>query len=403
MNWVDVFVLLIALLAAIFGARQGMFVALFSFAGVAIGGVIGVFAAPRIIDRIENPSTKILVGMATVIVLVALGETIGVWVGRRIRERIDGTGYLGIDNLLGALVQASAVVLVSWLIAVPLTSVGGLPGLIAPIKDSTLLSGVNDGMPSFAKGIPNDLRNRLGDSGFPDVLGPFTRTGIRSVDPVNEELRTSAAADAAKNTVFKIKGVAQSCFGSVGEGHQLEGTGFVIAPERLMTNAHVVAGTNQVGVQIQDGTWLTAKVVQYDPVADIAILLVPKLAAPPMFFDYSFLRSGSDVMALGYPGDGDYTISPLRLRERVTLVTSDIYSNGEYSRDTYMVRGTVIPGNSGGPMINSAGRVVGVVFGTDRNSGDTGFVMTAKTVQKKVSEAPFLNNPVATGECTGNH
>ena len=164
MSWVDAIVILLAVIAAVSGWRHGMAVALLSFVGVLGGAIIGVRLAPLLAAGVESPTTRIMVSIAVVVLLVALGETIGVFFGRRIRDRITGTRSLQ---------QAITVVLAAWLVALPLAS-ASFPGLVAGVRGSEVLRAVDSVMPASAKRLPSDLRQLLNSSGFPDVTSPFS-------------------------------------------------------------------------------------------------------------------------------------------------------------------------------------------------------------------------------------
>ncbi|RJQ74143.1 serine protease [Pseudonocardiaceae bacterium YIM PH 21723] len=393
MNWVDLIVLILAILAAVTGVRQGMFVALASFLGVLGGATMGVLLAPLLIQNFTSVPAKVAFGVAVVVLLVALGETFGVWVGRSIRERIDNTQFTGVDNALGAVVQSIAVLVVAWLVAAPLTSVTGLPGLVGSIKESTVLGGVDRAMPAFAKELPTDLRLLLDGSGFPDAVGPFAKAPIADVGPPDPDLVNSAIVGRLKGSVLKVRGRATAC------SRALEGTGFVIARHKVMTNAHVVAGTNEVFIDL-GGARLDAKVVLYDPDTDLAILDVPDLQQNVLPMADGFARTNQDVIALGYPLDGPYLPSPGRIRERVTLEGPDLYNAKTIHRDVYTLRGSVRSGNSGGPLVDTNGRVLGVVFAASRVDQEVGFVLTMKEIADDVANAPNLNSAVQTGRCT---
>jgi S1-C subfamily serine protease len=177
----------------------------------------------------------------------------------------------------------------------------------------------------------------------------------------------------------------------------LEGSGFVIAPNRVMSNAHVVAGAETVTVEV-DGKSYDATVVSYDPDEDISILAVPDLPAPPLLFHDAEAKPATDAVVMGYPGGGEFTATPARIRETIELNGPDIYHTTTVNRTVYTIRGTVKQGNSGGPMIDTDGKVLGVVFGAAVDDADTGFVLTAEEVlQQRLKVGNTA--PVPTGKC----
>ncbi|MBV9312865.1 MAG: MarP family serine protease [Pseudonocardia sp.] len=399
MSWVDLFVLLLAGLAAVSGWRHGMAVALLSFVGVLGGAILGVRLAPLVVQNVDSPVARVFISIAVVVAMVAVGETIGVFFGRRIRERITGEHTLQIESALGSVVQAVTVVLAAWLVALPLTSTS-FPGLAAGIRGSRVLAAVDsvvgNNVPSV-RALPSELRSLLDSSGFPDVLSPFTQTPIAEVGPPDPALKNSPTVLAARSSVLKIRGKATRC------SRALEGTGFVIGPERVMTNAHVVAGTAEVSVEVPGPgnrpRQRVARVVSYDPEVDIAVLAVPGLDLSPLRFAQHPATAADDAIVLGYPLDGPFTSTPAKIRSQVELRGPDIYNANIVTRQVYTVRAVVRSGNSGGPLLAPDGTVYGVVFGAALDDAETGFVLTAAQVAPMLRVAPELFNQVSTGSC----
>jgi S1-C subfamily serine protease len=394
-TWVDLVVVLLALIAGVSGWRHGVAVALLSFVGVLGGAIVGIRLAPLIVQAITSPGMRIIVSIGIVVLLVALGETTGVFVGRHLRDRIRGERTLAVDSTLGSVVQAFTVVIAAWLIALPLAS-ASLPALASGVRGSRVLGTVDSVMPAAAKKLPGELRQLFDDSGFPDVLSPFAQTPVIATGPPDPALTSSAAVRSVSASVLKIRGRAPSC------QRQLEGSGFVIGPELVMTNAHVVAGTTSTSVEVparRGTTDLDARVVLYNPQVDVAVLRVPGLKARALEFESEPQKSGADAIVLGYPLDGPFKVTPGRIRQEINLKGPDIYDSGEVTRDVYTVRATVRSGNSGGPMIDTGGKVVGVVFGAALDDQETGFVLTVAQVAPAAQAAPRLSAEVGTGAC----
>lgn len=392
MNWVDVLVVVLAVGAAVSGARQGMLTALASFLGVIGGAVLGLQLAPLLVEQFTHPVTKVAFGVSIVVLLVALGETLGVWAGRMVRQRIDHTELTKVDNVGGAVVQGLVVFIVAWLIALPLTSVAAMPGLVRAVRGSSILGGVDQVMPAFAKQLPDDLKRLMNASGFPAAVAPFSTTPRADTAPPDPALQESPIVKKVRPSVLKIRGRASQC------ARALEGSGFVIARERVMTNAHVVAGTDEVDVEV-GSTSLSAKVVLYDPDTDVAILAVPNLKAPALPVAPTPGEPGADGIVLGYPLDGPYTAAASRIRQRIQLNGQDIYDRKPVKREVYTIRAVVKSGNSGGPLIDPAGRLVGVIFGAAVDDDATGFALTAAQVADELRDAPALTQRVSTGRC----
>jgi S1-C subfamily serine protease len=237
------------------------------------------------------------------------------------------------------------------------------------------------------------LKALLKTPGLPDVLQPFGRTPIVAVDAPDAALAADAVVAATRPSVVKIRGMAPGC------QKVLEGSGFVVAPNRVMSNAHVVAGSESVTVET-DGQTYDAFVVSYDPNADISILDVPNLPSPPLAFVDTPAPTGTDAVVMGYPGGGDFLATPARVREIIELNGPDIYRTTTITREVYTIRGTVRQGNSGGPMINRGGKVLGVVFGAAVDDADTGFVLTANEVARQLAKIGNTQR-IPTGACVG--
>lgn len=390
-NWVDVLVLVLALVAATSGARQGMVTAIGSFAGVLAGAVLGVRFAPVLVSRLDDLAARVAIGVAIVVLLIALGETLGVSLGRIVRDRIDGERIRQVESGLGAVVQGAAALAVAWLVALPLTS-SSYTNLANAIRRSAVLQGVDVVMPEALRSLPAELTRLLDVSGFPDVLAPFAATPITEVGPADPELLNDPVVLQAQDSVLKVRGRADLC------GRMLEGSSFVIAPERVLTNAHVVAGTESVAVETADGV-LDAEVVGYDPVTDVAVLEVPGLDAPMLPLSLQEAPTGLDVLVLGYPLDGPYTPSAGRVRDQIELRGPDIYGSATVARQVYTVRAQVRSGNSGGPLVDTSGQVRGLVFGAAVDDDDTGFVLTVAEIADDIASAPSLTEEVETGSC----
>ena len=377
-QWLDLAVLAVAFIAAVSGWRSGALGSLMSFIGVVLGAVAGVLLAPHIVNQINGPRTKLFVALFLILGLVVIGEVAGVVLGRAVRGAIKNPTLRITDSIVGVALQLVAVLVAAWLLATPLTS-SDQPNLAAAVRGSKVLAQVNDFAPPWLKSVPNRLSALLNTSGLPDVLQPFGRTPIVAVNPPDASLANNPVVATAQRSVLKIRGVAPSC------QKVLEGSGFVISDHKVMSNAHVVAGANSVTVLDTDGKSYDANVVTYDPDNDISILDVPGLPAPALSFAPGPAASGTDALVMGYPGGGNFEATPARIRETIELNGPDIYRNKTVTREVYTVRGTVRQGNSGGPLIDMNGHVLGVVFGAAVDNVETGFVLTAKQVQGELA------------------
>ena len=390
-QWLDIAVLSVAFIAAISGWRSGALGSLLSFVGVLLGAIAGVLLAPHLVAHISAPRAKLFAALFLILGLVVIGEVAGVVLGRAVRGAIHSNSVRFFDSLIGVAVQLVVVLLAAWLLATPLTSSAGQPSLAAAVRGSRVLAQVNDFAPEWLKTVPKRLSALLDTSGLPQVLEPFSRTPVVAVAAPDAELANNPVVASTEPSVVKIRAIAPSC------QKVLEGSGFVLSPDRVMTNAHVVAGANSVTVEAS-GNPYDATVVSYDPTVDIAILSVPNLPSGPLPFANTPVTSGTQAVVMGYPGGGGFVPTPARIRELIELSGPDIYRSSTVNREVYTVRASVEQGNSGGPLIDLNGQVLGVVFGAAVDDNDTGFVLTAKEVAAQLAHIGDTA-PVATGEC----
>ena len=389
-QWLDIAIIGVALVAAISGWRSGALGSLLSFVGVILGAIAGVMLAPHLVGHIDSPRAKLFAALFLILALVVVGEVAGVVLGRAVRNSIRSGGVRGVDSVVGVALQLVVVMVAAWLLATPLTSTDQ-PSLAAAVRGSKVVAEVDKYAPDWLRAVPKRMSGLLSTSGLPDVLEPIGRTPIQAVEPPDASLADSLVVGTARPSVVKIRGVATAC------QKVLEGTGFVVAPNRVMSNAHVVAGSDSVTVEAE-GKKYDATVVSYDPNQDISILAVPDLPQKPLVFADQPAKTGTDAVVLGFPGGGDFAATPARVREIIELSGPDIYKTTTVNREVYTIRGTVRQGNSGGPMINRAGDVIGVVFGAAVDDDDTGFVMTTNEVSRQLAQ---IGNtaPVPTGTC----
>lgn len=389
-QWLDIAILAVALLAAVSGWRSGAPGSLLALVGVVLGAAAGVLLAPHLVSHIEGPRTKLFVTLFLVLVLVVIGEIAGVVLGRAVRGAIRNPGLRVADSVVGVALQLVLVFTASWLLGTALMS-SPQPNLAAAVSGSRVISEVDAVAPSWLRSVPNRLSALWETAGLHDVLKPFGPTKVAEIEAPDATLATSVVVGTTRPSVVKVRGVAQSC------QKVLEGTGFVVAPNRVMSNAHVVAGSDSVTIEV-DGQEYEAGVVSYDPDADISILDVPNLPSAPLQFVEEEAQPGTDGIVLGYPGGGDFAATPARVREVIKLNGPDIYRSTTVTREVYTIRGTVRQGNSGGPMINRQGKVLGVVFGAAVDDVDTGFVLTAQEVARQMAKVGNIER-VPTGTC----
>jgi S1-C subfamily serine protease len=388
---VDVVLILLILLFAISGYRQGFVIGLLSFIGFFGGALVGLQLGPLLADRFTGGTTRIVVALVTVFGLATIGQTAAGWIGTHLRHAITSRAGRKIDDVGGALVSVVAVALVAWLVAVPLGS-SALPGVAGAVRNSSILHAVDRVMPDRAQALSESLRETLDTNGFPNVLGGLAPTRAREVASPDPALAASEAVVNGERSVVKVLGSAPSC------SRRIEGSGFVYAQRRVMTNAHVVAGTRSVSVEL-DGDRYSARVVVYDTKRDLAVLYVPGLAAPALSFAESEARTEDDAIVLGFPQNGPYNAQPARIREVGKITGPDIYDSGDVTREVYTIRALVRSGNSGGPLVRPDGRVLGVIFAAAADNRNVGFAVTVDEARPVIEAGLTRTENTETGDC----
>jgi S1-C subfamily serine protease len=389
LNLLDWLLVVLVLAYALSGYWQGFVTGAFATVGLLLGGFLGIWVAPVILGG-ADPSLGVSLGALFIVILGAsLGQALLQYAGARVREQITWQPVRAVDAVGGAALSAVAVLLVAWALgyAISGTRIGPVT---EQVRSSWVLGKVNTVLPSSAPNVLQAFNRVVGTGFFPRYLEPFSPEHIRDVAPGPSRLQNDPQVLATEHSILKIRG-ANDC------GRGVEGTGFVFAPNKVMTNAHVVAGVDDPEVEI-DGSTELARVVLYDPELDIAVLSVDTGDAPTLQFDKS-VESDDPVAIVGYPQDGPFDVEPGRVRDKLTLRSPDIYGSGTVLRDVFSLRGKVRPGNSGGPIITPAGDVGGVVFAASVEDSDTGYALTAEQISESADKASNRDTEVDTGDC----
>lgn len=386
----DVVLLIAAVIFAVSGYRQGFVIGALSFAGFFGGALVGVQLAPLIAERFAADVTRLAVALAVVFMVAVLGQTVAVLVGGKIRDQLRTQSLRTVDSVGGAVISAVAMLLVAWMVAAPLGNAPA-PWLASQVRRSAVIGTVNEIVPSPVRQLYRSFGDVVGNGDFPDVFDPLTPTQVREVQAPNPQLARAPAVTSARRSTVKVLGLAPSC------DRRLEGSGFFFAKNRVMTNAHVVAGTRSLKVEL-NGREASATVVVYDPERDLAVLHVPDLDAPALKF-VDKAPTGTDSIVVGFPLDGPYTATPARVRDSRIIRGPNIYNNGTVRREVYTLRSKVLSGNSGGPLMATNGTVYGVVFAAAVDDPETGFALTAAEAAPVVAKGLKATKKVSTQSC----
>jgi S1-C subfamily serine protease len=388
-NVLDWCLLALVLAYAVSGYWQGFIAGAFATAGLLLGGLLGIWLAPRLLGDAANALWVSLAALFVVLVCASFGQAVLQFVGTRLRSRIRWQPARALDAVGGAVLSMGAVLVVAWALGVAVSG-AKLPWASAQVRDSQVLHHVDEYMPADAVAALNSFNDVVGSSFFPRYLEPFAREHIVRVAPPPRGVARDPDVRRAGNSVYKIRG-ENSCSRGV------EGSGFLYGPGRVMTNAHVVAGVDHPHVLVGERE-LPARVVYYDSDTDIAVLAVEGLSARPLHFDRQ-ARPREAAAVLGYPQDGPYDVEGARIRDQQRLRSPDIYGNGTVVREVYSLRSLVRPGNSGGPLVSTRGDVLGVIFAASVTDGNTGYALTADQVARAAAQGLTGRDRVDTGAC----
>ena len=393
MTGFDFLVLALVPVMAYLGYRLGFLVSTLSFGGFVVGVLVGLAAAPEVIGALAPGPGRALLAFALVLGAGVVCQAAGSYAGGTVRDSITGRLALRIDAALGTVAALVALLAGAWLVGSAAGKAGDLP-FASSARDSRVVAAVSATVPIDSDSLLATFATLVDRSGFPAV---FSDAGLERIDPVpaaDPAVLDAPGVRAASGSLVKVLGSAPECRRS------LEGSGFVVAPGRVMTNAHVVAGTRHVDVYLADSVQpYPATVVVFDPETDVAVLAVPDLLAPALRLGPE-LRRGDDAVVAGFPADGPLQASAARVRGRIRAVGEDIYGVGSVERDVYALRAEVRSGNSGGPLLDAEGRVVGLVFAASVDDPSTGYALTPDEVRPALDASRTTSATVSTGPCT---
>ena len=389
----DLILIALAAAFAVAGYRQGFIVGVLSFVGFIGGAAVGAVFSPSIARSLVSGSARqALVAIVVVFLCAMAGQLVASLAGAAVRSRVTWRPATFIDAVGGAVVSVLSVLLIAWLIGSAVAN-APFPAVAGQVGGSAVLQGVDRFMPPSAHVMFSNFRRLLANGPYTQVFGALGAEGAATVPPPDPGVVNSAGLRRARPSVVKIEGKAPGC------QRTLEGTGFVFAPQRVLTNAHVVAGVRGGPmVFARHGRAFHARVVLYDPQRDVAVLYVPGLRARPLAFAGQ-ADIGSNAIVVGYPLNEQFTAVPARIGNEQSANSPNIYQTQTVTRDIYTVRAVVRPGNSGGPLLAPGGSVYGVVFAAAVDAHDTGYALTAGEVASDVSAGRTATASVSTQGC----
>jgi S1-C subfamily serine protease len=384
---VDIAIIIFAISALLRGRDSGLLRQLFSTVGFFGGLFIGAALEPHTVTLAHSTLSRSIITLITTLGCALVFLTVGEYIGISLKHKVLLKRVNEYDNLFGAGVGLVTFLISIWLSAAILASLP-FAGVQTELKSSHIIGALNNHLPS-APTVIADFGQLIDPNGFPQVfIGQEPNPGKGVNLPDLGQLQTAVTAD--KASVVKVAG--QGCGGIV------EGSGFVVGDGLIATNAHVVAGIKHPYVQDSNGTH-SATVIWFDPNLDFAVLRVPNLAGSVLKLSVAHQNPGTPAAVLGYPGGGPFTAGPAALIEEFTATGRNIYGKGNTNRDVYEIQATVIPGNSGGPLVTQDGSVIGVVFAESTAYNHVGYALTTKQISQELASAKTADKPASTGSC----
>ncbi len=393
-DWLDLVLIALASAFAVAGYRQGFIIGVLSFIGFTGGSLIGVYLAPGIATALtDRQNVQAVLAIIGVFAAAVAGMLVASALGVLLRSHIRSRPSTLLDSIGGAAVNVAAILVLAWLIGSLVAYAPTFPAVARQVNGSLLLRGVDRLIPQGAHPEFTALRKLLSTQPYVQVFGALGAETALNVPQVDPSVVHSAGLRLDRNSVVKIEGLAPGC------SRTIEGTGFVISRDHVVTNAHVVAGVSRPDVYTSFASGgHPAKVVLFDPESDIAVLYVPGLALPALHFAAT-APFGSSAIVAGYPLDRSFTATPARVGRSELASGPDIYGTRRVVREIYPIRAVVRPGNSGGPLIATTGQVYGMVFAAAVAVPSTGYALTSNQLSHDVALGEYRTNAASTGSC----
>ncbi|HET7479791.1 MAG TPA: MarP family serine protease [Rubrobacteraceae bacterium] len=380
MTTLDLFIVLFVALIVLRGARTGFLAGAFSLAGVVLGASLGSRLAPSLLPENESPVYNAGITLAAIVAFAILGDVLARIIGGSLRARLRSQTSMMLDGLGGAALGLALSLTMVWVVGMFALQSPPLAQVHPAVRDSRILQALNDRMPSEL------LTDAVADlSPLPEIHGPEAQVA----HPDKDIMKDPDILD-ARSRMVRVTGIA--C------GYGIEGSGWVAAPDLVVTNAHVVAGEILTRVQPGGvGPRRQARVVLFDEKNDIAVLRVDGLGLPSM--PLSEPRTGEAVAVMGFPQNGPLDTRAGRTGATRRVISSDAYNRGPIERTVTSFRVYVRPGNSGGPAVNADGEVVATIFASRSDSRKFGYGIPSQIVQQHIEQATQISGPVSSGDC----
>lgn len=377
MDVLDIIVIVAALGAAVGGYRLGFLARVVSWVGLALGVYVAALFLPRLLKatNFSMSSSRLLVTVGVLLLGAVVGQVIGLLAGARLHEILPPGPAREVDRGVGAAAGVVGVMLLLWLLVPALASVQGWPARMT--QGSAISRFLSSNFPQPPNTFQT-LRRLVGQQDFPQVFNNLIAPGTVGKPPASSPLSAALTASVAQSTV-KVEG--QAC------SRIQDGSGFTVAPGLIATNAHVVAGEppGRTEVLTYAGRTLPATVVLFDPNRDLALLSVPGLGDTPL--PIAAGSTGESGAIFGHPeGQDPLAVIPATIAQQIRAVGSNLYDTASTTRNVLVLAAHVVPGDSGGALVNTTGAVIGVTFATDAANPDKAYALASSELQAVLAE-----------------
>lgn len=383
----DIILVLVLLGSFAVGLARGLWATVGGAVGFLVGATAAFFAIPMVSTWVADPVWRIVAVIGCVLVLVVAGHALGSAAGAEVQRLFRSSAVRKVFSLFGGVLNVVVTGVVIAALSFSLQAMG-FPQVNHHIQQSSVLRGINAVVPDTVEAMFADVRSAVLSSDIPELAQLLVP---ESEDvPDSGELTEPAAVTA--QAVARITGVAQQC------GQSQSGSGVAISPNRVVTNAHVVAGVSELSVDMPDGQLVTGQVVHFNPSNDLALLAVDTINAAPAPVGGP-MSPGEHGYVMGYPAGGPFVAGPASVQARGVSHVNNIYGSSSADLEIYQVNADVRRGNSGGPLVDQDGNVAGIVFARAMEGNSVGFAVTAEAAGDVLTNPDAYTEPVSTGQC----
>jgi len=385
---VDVVLVGLLVLALVVGVQRGLLASLGVLIGVVVGGLAAYLLVPLVNSVWPWPDTRVIAVVLLALFLLVGGGMAGGAIGTALRRGVDRGPLQVLDRLLGGVLAVLAGALSLTLITLSVGNTGA-PGLSTALKSSGVMRTIESITPRPVADALAQVSSVVTQDALPELGKLLALDGQPSAEPVPSDDPEVAVAAAS---VARVSGIAFEC------GISATGSGFVLAPDRVVTNAHVLAGVETAIVELPGRPAREGRIVYFDPIDDLAVIAVDGLDAAVIPVADP-LPVGTAAVVAGYPFGGPFTTAQAEVLSTGEVFVPDIYGDSSALRSIYGLAAAVNPGNSGGPLLTGDGAVAGVVFARAEDETDRGYAMTTTELQPVLAAAAELTEPVSSGVC----